>query len=144
MSRQETIVQATLIVVAAALSAALGLTSARTLPPDRATGGALFATYCASCHGRDARGGGPVADALRVPPGDLTRLASQNGGMFPSERVRQIVDGREAHVRAHGTVEMPVWGDAFTRREGLTEGAARERIDAIVQYLASIQARRAH
>jgi mono/diheme cytochrome c family protein len=112
--------------------------------PFRDTGSALFEVYCASCHGHDAHGDGPLAESLKTRPPNLTQLAKLNGGMFPAERTRRIIDGREARVRAHGPLEMPVWGDAFIRREGLTDTAARARIDAIVRYLDAIQERIAH
>lgn len=106
----------------------------------RESGATLFRTYCASCHGTDARGAGPMTTQLRRLPPSLTSFAVRNGGVFPSERVRRIIDGRD--IPAHGTLEMPVWGDAFKRtREGLSEEAAAGRIDAIVRYLDSIQER---
>ena len=56
-------------------------------------------------------------------------------------RLRRIVDGRE--VEAHGNRDMPVWGVTFkTTGQGSSEATARARIDAIVEYLASIQRRR--
>ena len=104
------------------------------------SGAALFRTYCASCHGADARGAGPMADQLRRLPPSLTSFAVRNGGVFPSERLKRIIDGRD--VPAHGNSEMPVWGDAFRRtREGLSGDAATARIDAIVRYLETIQER---
>ena len=106
------------------------------------SGHTLFVTYCASCHGRSGHGDGPVAEGLRVRPADLTQLAKKNGGMFPMEKTRRIIDGRD--VRPHGTFEMPVWGDAFTKREGLSEEGARARIEALVRYLDSIQERSGH
>jgi mono/diheme cytochrome c family protein len=104
-------------------------------------GRALFLTYCSSCHGRDGRGDGPVAPSLKVPPQDLTKFAQRNGGSFPLDLTRRIVDGRDPRARTHGPVGMPVWGDAFVKREGLSEGEARSRIEAIVRYLDSIQER---
>ena len=81
----------------------------------------------------------PTTQLPRLPP-SLTSFAVRNGGVFPSERVRRIIDGRD--VAAHGSFEMPVWGDAFKRtREGLSEAASAARIDAIVRYLDSIQER---
>ena len=104
------------------------------------SGAALFRTYCASCHGTDARGAGPMSTQLRRLPPSLTSFAMRNGGMFPSERVRRIIDGRD--VPAHGSYEMPVWGDAFRRtREGLSDQAVNLRIEAIVRYLETIQER---
>ena len=103
-------------------------------------GAQLFAVYCASCHGGAGRGDGPVAEHLRKPPPDLAQYTTRNGGVFPSERLRQIIDG--TGVGAHGGRDMPVWGDAFrTSRGGLTPEAAAERIDAIVRYLGAIQER---
>jgi mono/diheme cytochrome c family protein len=102
----------------------------------------LFATYCASCHGLTGRGNGPAAEELRRRPADLTQLAKQNGGMFNGARVHTIVDGRA--VKAHGTMDMPIWGDAFKWREGLPEDAIKRRIEALVRYLETIQERRSH
>ena len=99
----------------------------------------LFMTYCASCHGTAGRGDGPVADTLRVRPADLTQLAKD--GPFVADRVHRIIDGRDRYVKAHGSLEMPVWGDAFKRRDGLSEEGVKARIEAIVRYLQSVQRR---
>ena len=103
------------------------------------TGDALFKTYCGSCHGKSAKGDGPLADHLRIRPPDLTLFAKRNGGKFDADKVYRIIDGREA-VKGHGGVDMPVWGDAFKRSgEGYSEKAVKARIQAITDYLSSIQ-----
>ena len=103
-------------------------------------GSRLFRTYCASCHGTSGRGDGPMAMQLRRMPPDLTQFTRRNGGVFPSEQVYRIVDGRD--VMSHGDREMPVWGDAFRMTTGGGGAAAvKSRIDAIVRYLAGIQER---
>lgn len=103
-------------------------------------GALAFRTYCASCHGSDGRGDGPMADQLKRIPPDLTQFATRNGGVFPSERLTRIIDGRD--VAAHGDREMPVWGDAFRSAPGgLSPEQVRDRIDAIVRYLRSTQER---
>jgi mono/diheme cytochrome c family protein len=108
-----------------------------------ADGRALFLTHCASCHGASARGDGPVASSLRQSPGDLTQFARRNGGVFPSSKVHRIIEGRD--VGAHGSVEMPVWGTVFRRLPtDSTDRSATRRIEAIVQYLESIQERTGH
>jgi mono/diheme cytochrome c family protein len=106
-------------------------------------GARLFKTYCASCHGVNGRGSGPASEQFRKIPPDLTKYTARNGGVFPSERVRRIIDG--TGVAAHGDRDMPVWGDAFQGgREGLTADGAKARIDLIVRFLEAIQQRDAH
>jgi mono/diheme cytochrome c family protein len=103
-------------------------------------GSQLFRAHCASCHGTSARGDGPVAEAMRKMPPDLTKYTMRNGGVFPRERVYRIVDGRD--VAAHGDREMPVWGDVFMQaRPAAPTAAVKARIDAIVRYLEAIQER---
>ena len=110
--------------------------------PDAAaaeTGRELFQTYCASCHGVVGRGDGPAAGELLHRPADLTQFAKQNGGVFNEALLHRVIDGRT--VKAHGTIEMPVWGDVFKWRLGLPEDAIKARIEAIVRYVESIQER---
>ena len=74
----------------------------------------LFEFYCATCHGRDGKGGGPAVPALKVPPPDLTTIATQNGGTFPTARVESFVTGDQDRLTpAHGSKDMPVWGPIF-------------------------------
>lgn len=83
-----------------------------------------------------------MSRALRHSPPDLTMLSLRNNGVFPSERVHRIIEGRD--VDSHGNREMPVWGDVF-KAKGDRSGreATKDRIDAIVRYLESIQRRKA-
>ena len=112
--------------------------------PTRATeptsGAQLFRTHCASCHGENATGTGPISAQLRTAVPDLTTFSARNGGMFPAERVRQMIEGRGP--AAHGDRSMPVWGDVF-RRQTDADAAAAMRIDSIVTFLRSIQRRSA-
>jgi mono/diheme cytochrome c family protein len=78
-----------------------------------AEGAALFMEYCATCHGRDARGDGPMTSVLSVGVPDLTRLS--DAGAFPHYDVVAKIDGRDPVV-SHGGA-MPVWGDFFERTE---------------------------
>ena len=68
-----------------------------------------YLSKCASCHGKDAKGDGPVAGSLKQKVADLTVLAKNTGSIFPFARIYDVIDGREA-VAAHGPRDMPVWG----------------------------------
>lgn len=108
--------------------------------PGTVLGSATFRSYCAACHGADAKGEGPLAESLRTPPPDLTLLAKRNGGSYPDEKVYRIIDGRKP-VKGHGGPDMPVWGDAFkSSYDGYSEVKVKEKIGALVEYLKSIQA----
>lgn len=103
-----------------------------------ASGQAIFGLYCASCHGPSAKGDGPLAAMMTKRPADLTQIAKRNGGTYPSDVVARTIDGRSP-VRGHGGGDMPVWGDAFAKSRD--EMPAAEKINRLVAYLESIQAR---
>ena len=115
---------------------------AQSEPPKGAEGGKnIFRTICASCHGTDARGGGPVANSLKTKPPDLRRIAQRRGASFPKVDVARYIDGRE-RTPAHGTREMPVWGDGLA--SAVPEKEERERrigraIEMLVAYLETIR-----
>jgi mono/diheme cytochrome c family protein len=101
----------------------------------------LFRQYCASCHGPAAKGDGPLAASLRRKPPDLTEIQKRHDGVFPSDKVFRIIDGR-VRVPGHGGPDMPAWGDAFFRSiEGGDREAVKARIQALVDFLQTIQAR---
>jgi mono/diheme cytochrome c family protein len=106
-----------------------------------ALGELQYTLYCASCHGVSGEGDGPVSDALKVRPTNLTLLQSINDGVFPDERLSQYIDGRE-YVAAHGSRVMPVWGNVWHQGEGgkaLSEEEVQRRIAELVEYIRSIQ-----
>src|SRR3974390_1391757 len=114
---------------------------------DQDVGQANFRMSCASCHGADGRGNGPVSDQLKVPPSDLTVLAKKNNGVFPVSHVYEIIDGRQAVV-AHGTRDMPIWGFQYSLEQRIQGHPAtaidpdpivRMRILSIIDYLSRIQ-----
>jgi Cytochrome c len=100
----------------------------------------LFGFYGATCHGWDGRGHGPAAIALRVPPPDLTTIARRHNGTFPKASIELIITGADDAPPSHGSRDMPIWGPIF---RGLDphDRLNRVRIDNIVEYLASIQAK---
>jgi len=86
--------------------------SACALAQDIDIGKIEYQSNCASCHGMDAKGDGPVSKELKTRPTDLTLLAKKNKGVFPLNAVYRIIDGRD-QIASHGTKEMPVWGYRF-------------------------------
>ena len=122
---------------------------------DSDVGRAEFQASCASCHGIDGKGKGPVGEQLKVPPPDLTILAKNNNGVFPTKAVYEIIYGSST-IPAHGTREMPIWGerfnpimnlphnidpayDALDPSRGMREVVVRTRILAVMDYLNRIQ-----
>jgi mono/diheme cytochrome c family protein len=77
----------------------------------------LFRAHCAACHGEDAKGDGPMARALKTTVPDLTVLAKNHGGQFPTQSVRKVIAGEEI-LASHGSREMPIWGPSFIKSSG--------------------------
>lgn len=104
-------------------------------------GGANFDQYCVVCHGKDAKGTGPLAATLKKKPADLTELSKRNGGTYPAQMVYQIIDG-EKPLKGHGGGDMPEWGAAFKHSSDSTTAAeVKMRIDSLVEFLATKQAK---
>lgn len=128
--------------VSSVLAAAAGLAACAGGPPAAVppSGAMTFATHCASCHGAQGEGDGPVATTMAVAVPNLRVLAQRNGGEFPAEAVASYIDGR-ALPAAHGTRLMPVWGDVFAGTQRLVVDAASPegRIAAVIDFLREIQ-----
>ncbi len=107
-------------------------------PTSAASGQEMYNTYCAVCHGVDGKGHGPAADALKVPPTDLTLLAQKNGGKYPAIEVAAIIRGKNT-IAAHGTEEMPVWGHLFWSVSGGSQAEVQQRISNLNKYIESLQ-----
>ena len=126
--------------VVACASAADSVKTTHSAPPLDAgidSGRQRFERNCAICHGLDARGNGPFAELLNVKPPDLTLLSRAQGGDFPFSRIYRRIDGRDLPL-AHGTRDMPVWGQHL-KREGGDETFVRGRLFEIMLYLESLQ-----
>lgn len=129
------------------LAAALVVASPFVYAQGRDIGKQEYFSKCAACHGKDAKGNGPVADSLKVKVPDLTILAKNNGGVFPFARVYDVIDGREA-VAAHGPRDMPVWGNEYWQEGAGASGReatqpelgsyVRGRIIALIGYISSL------
>lgn len=120
-----------------------GLLASPLAAQDASEGKSLYEQYCATCHGLDGTGNGPMAPVLVLQPPDLTILQSTNEGKFPLFRVISRIDGRDPLV-SHGS-PMPVYGDFFEGRDvALKTDAGQpimtsEPIADLVDWLKSIQ-----
>ena len=101
------------------------------------SGKALYGQYCAVCHGVDGKGAGPAAVALKQSPTDLTQLTRQNKGEFPEERFVKMMNG-ELETPAHGSPQMPIWGDDFRNTTNNTN-VVQDRLHALLSYVESLQ-----
>ena len=112
-------------------------------------GKAQFDSKCATCHGLDGKGDGPQAEILPTKPADLTVLAKMNDGVFPTQRIYDIIDGR-LEVAAHGPRTMPVWGRELqidvpdlpadaTGNLDYREDTVQGKIQALIDYLVQLQ-----
>jgi len=109
------------------------------IPYTRASSGReMYVAYCASCHGKDGKGNGPAAPALKSAPTDLTQLAASNGGRFPENHVSQTIKGDYA-TPSHGSKDMPVWGSLFATMGTTSDGSVQLRIRNLTKYIASLQ-----
>lgn len=108
---------------------------------------AEYLSNCAGCHGPSGRGDGHFREFLTRAPADLTLISRNNGGVFPYQRVYEVIDGRSA-VAAHGGRDMPIWGADY-RAQAVTmsgppmsprpEVYVRHRIGLLLDYLYRIQ-----
>lgn len=114
--------------------------------PIKATAGhsgeEMYREYCAVCHGKAGKGDGPAASELKTAPPDLTVLAKNNNGKFPSDHVAAVLRfGTE--TPAHGTSDMPVWGRVLGTSpvHGTQSAQVQLRIHNLTNYIESLQAK---
>lgn len=117
----------------------------------RDVGRSEFLNSCALCHGPDGKGSGYVIDVLKTAPPDLTTIKKRNGGVFPVERIYNMIDGREV-IKGHGDRDMPAWGNRYSQDKVKAAEYyfdvpydmnmyVRGRILALVDYLNRIQSK---
>ena len=105
-----------------------------------------FQKNCASCHGMGGKGDGPLVEFLKQSPGDLTVLSKNNGGIYPQDKVYEWIRDPQ-RIRAHGTEEMPIWGERYSMEIIEKYGpdyfgpgsSVQERILELVFYIGTIQ-----
>jgi mono/diheme cytochrome c family protein len=105
-------------------------------PTESVDGKEIYSLYCAVCHGKDGKGHGPAAVALKAPLPDLTTIAKRAGGKYDKAAVLAGIKG--FNVAAHGSQDMPIWGPVFdTMSNG--SGVAVLRLSNLVDYIGTIQ-----
>jgi len=126
----------------------IGATSVALAAENLDVGKNEYEAACAVCHGRTGRGDGPLKLQIVSQMPDLTVLAKNNSGVFPFDRVYQIIDGRR-EVLAHGPRDMPIWGRNFNMQSSIyfenypphdIQSNARSRMLALTEYLYRLQA----
>jgi mono/diheme cytochrome c family protein len=146
MRQSKRVIKRALVALSLMSASGLGVAgqqTGRTPPPlliPSVSGGDLFRFYCASCHGREGKGDGPVASALNRRPADLTTIAKRNGGHFPTDRVERFVTGDRDPFSAHGSADMPVWGPIFQVLDP-QDRMNRIRIENVVKFIESFQSK---
>ena len=106
-------------------------------------GAELFQAHCAVCHGRDGKGNGPAAHALKTAVPDLTQISKRNGGTFPTARIQKFISGEEEGEEemvtpSHGSREMPIWGPIFGPI-AWDQDFGKLRIYNVTKYVESLQ-----
>jgi len=132
---------ATLGLLAMATTAAIAQPKIEKVPPvatSPASGKEMFNAYCAVCHGAGGKGDGPAAKALNKAPANLTQLAAKNDNKFPDAVVSRYIAGDDA-VAAHGTRDMPMWGQVF-HSMGSSAAVDQLRIRNLTDYVKTLQA----
>ena len=136
-----------LIVLSISALVFMGLSSA--VSAEKVTmGEAEYQNNCAACHGANGKGNGQFTEFLKAGTPSLTTLSKNNGGVFPFERVYQMIDGR-GEVKSHGSREMPIWGQQYTAGavkkhgpffgEWYSQNIVNARILSLIDYINNLQ-----
>lgn len=104
------------------------------------SGTQMYDSYCAVCHGKDGKGSGPAASAMKTPPIDLTLLAKKDGGKYPAAHVAAVIRG-QAGTPSHGSEDMPVWGPLFSSISQRHPAQVQQRVANLVAYIDTLQAK---
>ena len=142
MARFLTLLTIALVMIAFIVNAQPTIKKVPITSTNAASGEEMYKTYCATCHGTEGKGNGPAAPALKKAPADLTALAAKNGGAYPDRRVADFIRG-DVNEPAHGSREMPVWGDLFSSLNGGSSSGmvVQLRVSNLTDYIKSLQAK---
>ncbi len=116
------------------------------LAQDPVIGQMEYQAHCAACHGLEGLGDGPVGQVLKTPAPNLALIAARNGGVYSVQKVYDVIEGSTV-IAAHGTRDMPLWGDRYRRssapvtpdQAAIANDMAQQRILSLVYYLGTLQ-----
>lgn len=97
-----------------------------------------YMAYCAGCHGQDGRGKGRSSAYCTVPPADLTQFAQRNHGIYPAERVCDVLRRGTGHP-PRGQGYMPVWEPFLKAMNSDPPGVTEMRIQNLAAYIKILQ-----
>ena len=138
MSQRKSLAVAMLLMMVALGAAAQTIKKVPARYTSPASGKEMYMNQCAACHGADAKGTGPAATALKTAPTDLTQLTKKNNGKFPANHVYSSIVG-DLNVPAHGSAEMPMWGNVYRTMSRGHESEVQQRISNLTHYIESLQ-----
>ena len=102
------------------------------------SGKQMYKDYCAACHGMEGKGNGPAVEFLKASPPDLTIMAKGHNDTYVTDHVRTVLRfGTES--KAHGTLDMPLWGQMFSALNSHDDAVVKLRINNLCEYVQSIQ-----
>jgi hypothetical protein len=112
-------------------------------PAGNIDGATLFQAYCASCHGRNGKGDGPAARAIRTPVPDLTQIAATHPGTDCWLHVLADLStghrsDREPKV-SETDLDMPNWEPILRSMSSVDPAMGRLRLINVSRHVASIQ-----
>ncbi|RLA08783.1 MAG: hypothetical protein DRQ51_01140 [Gammaproteobacteria bacterium] len=94
---------------------------------DAFDGRKLFTSYCQLCHGKNGKGDGTLAKAMKIKPADLTTTVRSRSDTILKKiitgRGKQTITGRDRHNILSDA--MPEWNTVFNDSQ----------IDSIIAYL---------
>jgi mono/diheme cytochrome c family protein len=111
--------------------------------PDQDIKRTLYLRYCGACHGPEGKGDGIAAQYMTPRPTDLTQIMKKHDNTYPFKETMQIIDGTN-NVRAHGSPDMPVWGEVWHEQSGISpneRAETRGKTMLITEYIFTLQER---
>jgi high-affinity iron transporter len=92
---------------------AVGVLGAAADPAQVERGKQLYSTYCATCHGPNGDGQGPVGKTLNPPPRDFTKAEFKYGGT--DKDIFEVISNGAASKG--GSPLMAPWGAVISEQD---------------------------